>query len=361
MKKIILLISAACITLSACHKTSNSTTTANVTETQVLTDFVNVIALPEYQNLQVKANALNNAVIALNDAPTQANLTAAQQAWRDVRTSWETCEGFLFGPVEDYSYDPNTDTWPVDYSQLDSLIAHSTAFSVPVVQNLNQTLRGYHPLEFILWGQSSLATSDSIANASTSERQYMVALAQDIVNNVDSLNSSWSVTGGDFQKQVLQAGTGGTRFTSHQDVLLAIVGAMSDICNEVGQPTTDGKIYGPYFTRDSFQTESPFSHNSMIDFKNNIIGAQNTYLCTFNGTNGASLSAFVAARNLSLDNTIKTQFTAAINALNNVNVTFELAIWTERTQLQTAMDAINTLQGTLDGDLKTFVQTYVKD
>jgi uncharacterized iron-regulated protein len=226
------------------------------------------------------------------------------------------------------------------------------------VQNLTQSLRGYHPLEFILWGQTGTATSDSIT---ASQKQYMVALAQDILNNIDSLNASWVTTGGNFQQQVLLAGKGATRYTSRQQAFLAIAGSMSDICHEVGQQATGGKIYDPYASRDSFQTESPFSHSSINDFRNNIIGAQNVYLCSFNGAQGASLSNFVAGSNLALDNKIKQQFTAAINALNNVNVTFEIAIFTQRTQLQSAMTALNILQETLDGELTQNIQTYVKD
>ncbi len=157
MKKIILAITCSAVLFYSCHKTKQqNNTTTTVTEDQVLTDFVQKIALPEYQNLQAKATALNTAVITLNTTPTNANLATAQQAWRDTRTSWETCEGFLFGPVEDNNYDPNTDTWPVDYHELDSLIAHSTPTSLNVntVQGLIQGLRGYHPLEFILWGQN---------------------------------------------------------------------------------------------------------------------------------------------------------------------------------------------------------------
>ncbi len=189
----------------------------------------------------------------------------------------------------------------------------------------------------------------------------MLALSQDILNNIDSLNYSWSTTGGNFQQQVLLAGSGATRYTTHQQAFLAIIGSISDICNEVGQQASGGKIYDPYTSKDSFQTESPFSHNSMIDFRNNIIGAQNAYLCTFNGAQGASISDLVAMHNISLDNTIKTQFTTAINALNNVTGTFETAIFTQRTQLLSAMTALNTLQATLDGDLQTYIQTYVKD
>ncbi len=356
-KTIFITIISATAIFSGCTK-SNSNSATTVTESQVLSDFINKIALPEYQTLQEHAIRLNNAVVSLNAQPNAANLAAAQQAWRDTRTSWETCEGFLFGPVEDNSYDGNTDAWPVDFRQIDSLIANSPSLNVNTVQNLTQSLRGYHPLEFILWGQHGNATADSIT---ADQKQYMVALSQDILNNIDSLNSSWAASGGNFQQQVLLAGKGSTRFKTNQEAFLTIIGSISDICNEVGEQSSGGKIYDPYFSRDSFQTESPFSHNSMVDFRNNIIGAQNAYLCTFNGQQGASISNFVAMHNIALDNKIKQEFSAAIQALNNVNVTFETAIFLQRTQLQSAMNALNALQATLDSDLTIYIQSYVRD
>jgi len=354
MKKTVLLfIGAGTLLATACHKTT-TTTTANVTETEVLTDFVQKIALPQYQDLQDKATVLNNAVIALNSNTTNANLDAARTAWRNVRTSWEQCEGFLIGPVEDDNYDPNMDTWPVDYLQLDSFITNSTSFSAATVQGLGQSLRGFHPLEFILWGKSGLATADSI---SASQKQYMTGLSQDILSTVTALNSSWAASGSNFQSQVINAGGGSTLYTTRQEALLAIAAGMADICDEVG----NGKMYEPFAAYDSNKSESPFSHNSMTDFTSNIRGAQNVYSCTYNSATGASLSSFVSSRNLSLDNKIKQQYAAALTALGNVSVNFETAIYSQRTQLQNAMNAIKTLQATLDGDLKAFIISYVKD
>jgi putative iron-regulated protein len=354
MKNIaLILIGGACLLATACHKSKDNDATT-VTGTQVITDFVQKVNMPQYQDLQTSATALNAAVNTLNTTPTAANLDAARTAWRTVRGSWETCEGFLIGPVEDDNYDPNMDTWPVDYIQLDSFINTSNSFSTATVAALGQSLRGFHPLEFILWGQNGNATVDSI---SSRDKQYMVALSADILATVTALNNSWAATGGNFQAEVVNAGSGSARFTTRHDAFLAIVAGMSDICDEVG----GGKIKEPFDGLDSTKTESPFSHNSMIDFTNNIKGAQNVYLCSYNGVSGASLSTFVSAKNLSLDSKIKQQYAAAISALGNVTVSFETAIHTQRTQLQNAMDAINTLQATLDGDLKTFVTTYVKD
>jgi predicted lipoprotein len=203
-------------------------------------------------------------------------------------------------------------------------------------------------------GRAGSNTIDSITNR---QKQYMVGLSHDILTNVTNLNNSWAASGGNFQALVLNAGPGSTRYTSRQEALLALVSGMSGICEEVGT----GKIFEPFNLVDSTKTESPFSHNSMTDFTNNIRGAQNVYLCSYNGQVGVSMSSLIAAKNLALDNKIKDQFTAAITALGNVTVPLETAIHTQRTQLQNAMDAINSLHATLDGDAKTFVQTYVTD
>ena len=45
---------------------------------------------------------------------------------------------------------------------------------------------------------------------------------------------------------------------------------MAGICKEVGEQDVNGKMYNPYITQDSSLAESPYSGNSLIDFKNNI-------------------------------------------------------------------------------------------
>lgn len=353
LKKSLFIIAAASVSMFACKKKEDNNV-VTVTSQQVVTDFVNKMVLPQYANLQVKAQALNAAVNALNTNTNNTNLEVARAAWRDVRSGWEQCEGFLIGPVEDDNYDPNMDTWPMDYQQLDSFTATSSSFSAATLQSVSQSLRGFHPLESILWGTTGAATADSIT---AKQKAYMVGLAEDILNTCTALNNSWSATGGNFQAVMLTAGAGSARFATRREAMLAIIAGLSDICGEVG----GGKILEPFEQYDSTKTESPFSHNSITDFTNNLKGAQNVYLCTYNGQSGASMSNFISARNIALDTKIKNQFAAAITALSNISTTFESAIYSQRTQLQNAMNAINELQATLDGEAKLYVQTYVTD
>ncbi len=76
----------------------------------IINNFVKNTGLPQYNNLVSTNAALNADIATLQTTTTDANLATAQADWKAVRTVWEQCEGFLIGPVEAYSYDPNTDT-----------------------------------------------------------------------------------------------------------------------------------------------------------------------------------------------------------------------------------------------------------
>ncbi len=142
MKKLLLLISTvAIVTVTSCSKTDSgtgSTQDFNTVTSTAITDFVNKTALPTYSELKDKATALNAAITTLNTNSTDANLLAARNAWLNIRTTWEQSEGFLFGPVEDDNYDPDTDTWPVNFNDLDSLMNSSNPLGVSDIEALSQ-------------------------------------------------------------------------------------------------------------------------------------------------------------------------------------------------------------------------------
>jgi predicted lipoprotein len=354
-----LFASAVCLAIafSSCHKASQtptSTDTFTALEQSVITDFVNSTALPQYAGLVSAAVSLNTAVTNLNSTTTDANLQTAQTAWKAVRTSWEQCEGYLIGPVESYDYDPNTDTWPTDKTQLDSLLASSNPLQVSDVAALTQSLRGYHPLEYVLFGVGGSRTAASIT---AREKQYMVSLTADLLNNnVQPLYQSWASAPVNYAQAILAAGSGSTTYTTRLAFFLDITGdnGMAGICNEVGTE----KMYDPFINKDSTITESPYSDNTLADFKNNIIGAQNVYL----GLNGGKgVKDLVAAQNKSLDNKIQAQFTASISAFGNITERYEQAIFDQRVQVQQLMTQLSTLKDLLDGDLTDFLKQYIKD
>jgi hypothetical protein len=156
---------------------------------------------------------------------------------------------------------------------------------------------------------------------------------------------------------VQTAGSGSSVFTKKQDAYIAIVEGLIGICDEVGS----GKMKEPYDAQDPKIVESPFSGNSAIDFKNNITGAYNVYMCKFLGNEGNGLNKLVAMKNLSLDNEIQQQFQAAIASFNSITLPYEQAILTQRVQCQNTMNAIDALKTTLEEKLKPFILTNITD
>ncbi len=367
MKKSICCIVMVTLFINGCKKAENTNTADdfNTLKTTAIADFVQVVALPGYADLKTKATALNNAVIALNTTTTEANLATAKLAWKDVRSTWENCEGYLFGPVDSDEHDPETDTWPVNFVDLEALLADNThSLSVADIEALtNRALKGYHPIEYVLWGKKLNPQTAATLQANTRQKLYIVSLSTALKNQADALYNSWLSSGGNYANLVLTAGgTGNTTFAKKQDVYLAILEGMVGICGEVA----DGKMKDP-FDAEAFVAgtgaqlvESPFSGNSLIDFKNNIKGAYNVYLGRY-AIQGKGIADLVKQKNIALDNSIRLKFETAINSFDNITVTYEEAIVSQRIQCQQTMTAISSLSTLLDTDLRAFVITNITD
>lgn len=342
------------VSFSACNKATPTTggTDFPTLEQNIIDDFVNKTAAVQYQNLVNDGTDLNNSLIILNTNTTGANLQTAQASWKKLRRTWEQCEGFLFGPVEDNDYDPNTDTWPTDYTQMDSLLASNNPLLPNDTKNLTQSLRGYHPIEYIIFGVGSSRTAASLTSR---EKLYMTALSADVLNNnIQPLYESWFQLPDNYSDQVLLAGKGSKQFASRQELFLVMVSALSDICEEVG----GGKMFEPFVAKDSTICESPYSGNTLSDFKDNIVGVRNVYL----GLNGGlGIKDLVSVKNKNLDNRIQSQIESAVNSFDNITVRFERAIFEQRQQVQQTMNQLESLKDLLENDLKTFIQTYIKD
>lgn len=351
MKHKLTFIIITAITFAACHKANDVTPdTFPATEQTVLNDFTDDVAIVQYSNLANAANDLNAKITALNADATDANLAAAQTSWKSLRNIWEQCEGFLFGPVEDNEYDPQMDTWPTDKNQFDSLLASSNALEVADIIALPYNLRGFHPVEYLIFGEDGNRTAASLTGR---QKKYVVSATADLVNICGQLYNSWTEGAAAFGSQVKSAGSGSTVYSTKQEVFMAIVGAMQGICEEVGE----GKMKEPFDARNPAIVESPYSGNSTTDFKNNIIGLRTVYL----GNGSSGITSLVSLRDKSLDNDIKSQITAAINSFDLITVPYEEAIISQRPQVQQVMTAIDELNETIDGRLLPFIQQQVKD
>jgi putative iron-regulated protein len=340
---------------AACKKeTSDTTIDYNQLQSTVIADFTNHIAVPLYADLDQHAQDLHAAIVRLHDTTNEANLSAARLQWKSMRAVWEQSEAFLFGPVEDHDYDPKMDTWPTDYNEMDALLASANPLSIEDIDQLPTALRGYHPLEYILFGVDGQRKAVSI-----SERQkaYMLGLSQDLMSTCHILYQDWIAAPILYSNTVLSAGKGSSVYTSQKELYIALVDAMTGICEEVGT----GKLLEPFAAYDSSIVESPYSGSSMIDFRNNLLGIQNVYLGRYGVNQAKGIKDLVAAKNKLLDNKIQNQIASALAAFDNVTLPFEQAIFMQRVQLQHIMDALASLQTTLATELRPFILQQINN
>ncbi len=269
-----------------------------------------------------------------------------------MREVWEQSEAFLFGPVSTENIDPSTDTWPVDYLSLDSLLSTGNAFTQSYVNALGDELKGYHPSEFLLWGVDGMKLP---AAFTTREREFLIALAADLQIKATTLRNSWDPAVTDnYLEQVIDAGQANSIYPSQRAVFEELVNAMAGICDEVA----NGKMSDPFINADPSLEESPFSQNSLVDFHNNITGVKNVYFGKF-AQDGSGINDLVEKNMTSLHSTISSQIDNALTSFSGITVPFGEAIITQPTQVQNVINQINTLKTTLEDQLLPFVQTTV--
>ncbi len=343
--------SLAAFTFVASCSDDDEVVGANFKDRAVVVDYADKVVVPTYTLLSQRAMALETSITTLSATPSAANLTAAKEAWVATRVPWEQSEAHLFGPVSVNGYDPAMDSWPVNRTDLDAVLASANPLTQTYVAGLPEEQKGFHTLEYLLWGQNG----DKAFGALTlRELEYMKALAAELTAVTGQLATSWTagVDGKAAYRTVFTtAGEGSSAYPSLGSAAQEILVGMAAICDEVA----NGKIADPYDAHDPQLVESQFSFNSTLDFADNLRGVLNAYTgdAAAAGTMGRGLSDFVAAADPALDAQFRAEIAAAITALDAIPGKFRDAITTPASypSIEAAQAAIRKVQATIEGKL----------
>ncbi len=353
ISKIAMLLSLA-IYFQSCKKDEVEQTPVSVNNQDVINDISANINASTYLQLKTNTADLYTASLVFASNSTEQNLHICRDFWKAARSTWEQSEGFIYGPVATENIDPRIDTWPVNFVDLNAQIDGTNQFTDAYVNNLEDALKGFHPIEFLLWGQNGTKTYDQFTPR---EKEYLVALTKNLETLTADLYSQWNANVTDsYINHFKSPSTSNPYYGNKKAVFQEIVNAMIGICDEVAS----GKIGEPFINADPSLEESPYAQNSLTDFRNNIKSVQNVYLGKFNA-DGVGLEDLVRIYNLSLDNTIKAKINTSITALNNITDPFGTAIISQPTQVQNAITAIEDLKNTLESQLLPFVNQYITD
>ncbi|GGP86724.1 imelysin family protein [Shewanella ulleungensis] len=360
-------------TLSACGGSgsdSSDTETPTVgfsfAATDMITNLTDDVIVAGYADLAAQGDALLLATQTLLTSTSQADLVAAQNAWKAARQPWEQGESHIFGPVDSLSIDPHLDSWPLNTTDLQTQLANSSGFDADTIKGWNDDVQGFHTMEYLLFGDGINSNTKQIADLTTKEREYLIALAEVFRDYAVQLDDAWQVSYNPQDTNALpyaellktSGDANNAIYSSELAVIEELINGMIGIVDEVG----NGKIADPFgeslATADTSKVESQYSWNSLTDFADNIIGVRNVYQGEFTGsTDKTGLIDFVAAADAELSTRVASEIEDAISKIQAISGTtdmpFRQAILDAegRVRVQTAVDALSTLQASLESDV----------
>ncbi|MGV8916151.1 MAG: imelysin family protein [Kaistella sp.] len=357
MKKTILNISVGLLSMlavTACRDTEATISPVDEsaeTLKKVVQNNTNLVIIATYNDLNEKAIILKSKIANLTINNVEG-MAAAKTAWVATRAPWEESEGFLYGPVDLEGIDPAIDTWPVDISSMNAILNSSNAITPDVIAS-NPEARGFHLIEFLLWGENGNKTA---AQLTAREIEYLKAASADLQNNTQKLYDGWIVTKGNFANNFLNPTPTSSKYKSYKDVLVEMVNGLVTISDEVGNGKIEDPLNGNNGGAAPAKEESRFSNNSKRDFSDNIKSVKNIYLGGI-GQSGLGISTVVASKNNALDIEIKSKIDQAINAIDSIPGTFSTAIYTNRPEVIAAQNKVRELQLIIEQKLVPLIST----
>ena len=340
-------------------------------KTAIITQYVNGVVIPTYRSLADEAVELATLCEELRQNPSQSKVDECCESWISARKYWELSEAFLFGAAADYNIDPHIDSWPLQKSQLDNILANDALIDAldedgagaDAFATLGYGLLGFHAVEYVLFRDGAPRKVNEITEA---ELIYNAAVAQDLANQTIRLEASWAGLANissakqnrleefelepsfNYGENMITAGmTGNTLYKTQLAAMEQILTGASDISDEVGNT----KITDPVNSGNVLDVESWYSWNSIADFTDNIRSVRNAYYGSLDGSVGNnSMAAYINKVNSSLDSNVRKAIDNAINEISSMPAPFRNHL--TKAETQKAVDACNTLLDALDAAIE---------
>lgn len=333
-------ISTLAISIGIAAMGSGLVSAAEPTADAILKTYAD-IGLATYEDALATAKALDAATDALIANPSDETLTAAREAWKASRPSYQQTEAFRFGNAIVDEWEGKVNAWPLDEGLIDYVDAsygtesdENGLYTANIIANskitidgtevdaaeitpafLQDTLQeaggiesnvatGYHAIEFLLWGQDLHGTeagagerpaTDYSTDANAKRRaQYLDAATDLLVTDLEEMVANW------------QEG-GAARAALPAQGLATILTGMGSL--SFGELAGERMKLG-LLLHDPEEEHDCFSDNTYISHLNDAIGIQNVYLGKYTRVDGSvvegpSISELIATKDAALDTEIK--------------------------------------------------------
>ncbi|NMO20190.1 peptidase M75 [Pyxidicoccus fallax] len=318
---------------------------------ELLTNFADAVAVPTYERLATRLDALDAAARALRSEPTEARLAAARQAWLAAREPWARSEAFLFGPADSDGHASALDSWPVDRAALDGVFANDGVLTAESVRGLPATQRGFHAVEYVLFGEDGARAAESLTPR---ELEYLTLVTEEMKSVGAALTGAWTqTTAGQPPYRDTLAGTGLSADAIEPAVRVSakrMVDGVIDLLDEVAT----AKLTAPYEAKDPSLLENQFARASVSDLVENLRGVESVYLghAADVAVQGQTLRDVVGF-GTDVDARVRGELTQALQALEKLPEPFPEALGAPASadEIEAARDAVRKVHGTFQRDV----------
>lgn len=189
---------------------------------------------PWYADFAARAAALDDAVVALCEAPDEARLDAARAALLDARVAYARVEVVPVGPFSFLSVADQVDFWPADDVAIDKFVAGDAEVVIAQVDRIGVNKKGLPALEYLLHLDAD-PTTQLTALADNPRRCAMLeVLAEDVHQRADAVYAEWDADGANYGAELSEMSGEGIDMVVNNALAAIEVVAREDLGPPIG-------------------------------------------------------------------------------------------------------------------------------
>ncbi len=360
MKFITIFLLTAVLLLAACAG-NTAVPTATVTagdgfdRRALLENTTTQVILPAHEAFVQALAELETAVAAFTADPNPATLTAVQTAWQAASLGRMALLPFRLGPIDDSLLHNRMDNRPPRTEFIDgTILAGEQAITSEYLDSVGSSSVGLGAMEYLLFdpAQGETAVLEAFVSGEDAERRraLLLALAQNLHQRGVELARIWAADGDNYAQAFIAADMDGGELQGSLNMLVnQMIGDVEDIISSrLGKPS--GQRSNGMIRPDL--VEAPYSQTSLPRIIATVEGLQTA----FNGGDGSGLDDYLDFLGAEyeagpLSGAINVQFATALAALGAIDEPLETAVQNDLPQVETAIEALQTLLVLLKVDL----------
>ncbi len=295
-------------------------------------ELVTDVILPTYDDVVVRAQAMQTAAHAFAAANDAASRDALRTAWRAARVPWKQTDAFRFGPTALEALAVAIDQVPVDPARIETELSGTATLDATYFATLGANKKGFHAIEYLLF--SAEAIDDR-------RRAFLAGCADDLVTNAVQLRDAWR----DQAARLAAPGAANEMFPTIKASIDALVNEsvfQAELIADarLGKPvgTASGGVVDP-----ALQESEP-SDNSIDDMLHSLESIRNVYLGSRDGTDAGGIGELVAKQSPATDRRMHEALSFAHLAITSLPRPFTHALVDEKHTVLGAYMAVQELQ-----------------